>query len=158
GLVDRATFLDTLRVHPAAVTIVTAPGPRGATVSAFMPLCAERPSIVVSLSTATLAHLAQLADGRFGVSLLSADQQHLSNAFANRQSLTEAEKFALSDWSDWQGVPLLASATTVVGCQVVEIHRFADHHLVIGEVVEARTAETPALIYSNQRYGEFSGS
>jgi flavin reductase (DIM6/NTAB) family NADH-FMN oxidoreductase RutF len=41
------------------------------------------------------------------------------------------------------GAPILTSAVASVECKVVEIVERGDHHIVIGEVVEANVAKEP---------------
>jgi len=45
--------------------------------------------------------------------------------------------------ADATGAPILASAAASIECKVAEIVERGDHHIVIGEVVEANVAVQP---------------
>ena len=70
----------------AIVTAVHAGRPHGMTVSSFTSISLDPPLIVISLSTGSHTHdLIRLA-GAFGVTILAASQQALSERFAGRQA------------------------------------------------------------------------
>lgn len=137
-----------LRMIPYGIYVLTARSDDGAigaatvnwvTQTAFAP-----PLIVVGVKADSGAYATLKNSGSFALNMLGKGQQGLAFAFfkpadvdGNRIS---GEPFELGS----TGAPLLENAQAAVECKVTEIVEQGDHHIVVGEVVDAHLAHTPA--------------
>ncbi|RSM72815.1 flavin reductase [Kibdelosporangium aridum] len=140
-----------LRQHPAAVTIITAPGPVGLTVSSFGSVSMDPPLVGFWIGTGASAFEALTSAGSFGVHLLHADHTDLADLFAR----TNADRFGSGTrWeSDMDGVPHLLDAPVRLRCRTVQRLAVGDHVGVIGEPLDiVHLAETQPLLRFRGRY------
>lgn len=155
-----AALREFMRCAPQLVTVVTAEGsdgPRGITVSSFIPVSLEPPLVLVSIANAARAHGA-IAGGRFRVHLLAADQAAVSGHFA-RPGVGSAGQFD-GEFERWAGKAGKGSPPRIEGvigwaeCQTVAAHGEGDHTLFIGRVVEVEVerAEALPLLYYQRGY------
>jgi flavin reductase (DIM6/NTAB) family NADH-FMN oxidoreductase RutF len=86
--------------------------------------------------------------GRYGVSMLSHDQQHFAAHFAAQKSSPVDPTFV---WHE--GLPLLEGALAHLGCRVVDVHRAGDHVLWIGEVEYIDHRDDEPLLFYTGRFG-----
>jgi len=147
--VPDAEFRDFMRHWPTGVAIVTttgAHGPAGCTVNALMSLSVEPPLLLVSLREDSRTLEAIRGTDLFGASILEAEQGELSERFCH---CAPAERFAGLDLRVEHGVPLLADAAAQLVCSVQELHRCADHVLVVGAPVwqSVDPAREPLLLH-----------
>jgi 3-hydroxy-9,10-secoandrosta-1,3,5(10)-triene-9,17-dione monooxygenase reductase component len=143
------------------VSVVTArdgDGDAGLTVNALLSVSLEPPSLLVSLSADADTLPVLKRSGRFGVSLLAADQQGVSERFA--RTLPRAEKFTgLLFHRGPRGSALLGGALAAVECRLASTIPAFDHVLVIGEVEFAELgADGPPLLYFRSGYGIADGA
>lgn len=151
-----------MRRAPQLVTVVTASGPegpRGITVSSFIPVSLDPPLVLVSIMNSARAHAA-IAAGAFRVHLLASDQASVSGHFA-KPGLDSRTQFAapFSDAvrADGSGdPPLLAGCIGWLECATVGNYTEGDHTLFIGRVTEGRVerAEAAPLLYYDRGYRE----
>ncbi|HLG71452.1 MAG TPA: flavin reductase family protein [Chloroflexota bacterium] len=140
----------------AGVTIVAAAPaegePRGMTVSAFMFLSFEPALILVSLAsgTPTLAALQERAG--FGVSILSVDQQTLSDRFAGEEE-GRFENVAHAVLPS--GAVTIGGALATLECRHEREFPLGDHTIVVGHVEAATFREGRPLLYYRGKYGSF---
>ena len=121
------------------------------TVASFASLSLHPPLVLVCVEKAVKTHDAIAAAGKFGVSILAADQAEISTRFASRSE----DKFAgISVDRGALGVPLIRGALTTLECKVREQLPGGDHSIFVGEVVDARTAEGTPLLYFRSGYRE----
>ena len=95
------------------------------------------------------------AAGRYAVSILSEEQQALSDCFAGRRSTPGRDAFCGAAWHPGPtGLPLLDGAIATLECTVVETFSAGDHDLFIGRVdALANEAHHPMpLLYYRRRY------
>jgi flavin reductase (DIM6/NTAB) family NADH-FMN oxidoreductase RutF len=147
--VVEAEFRDFMRHWPTGVAIVTTAGPNGpvgCTVIALMSLSVEPPLLLVSLCEDSRTLEVIRRTELFGANVLAADQGELSERFA---SCAPAERFAGLELRVEHGVPLLAGAAAQTVCTVQELHRCADHVLVVGAPVwqSVETTRGPLLLH-----------
>ncbi len=133
----------------AVVTTMTARGPHGTTVSAFMSLSVNPPMIVVSLDRGS-----QLLDGiraaaAFAVNVLSHDQADIARAFARKCS----EKFAGVRWAPERGLPRLDGTAGWLSCSAARLVDGGDHVLVIGAVGAVEVTSRLPLTYYARSFG-----
>ena len=133
--VAEAEFRDFMRHWPTGVAIVTTAGPNGpvgCTVIALMSLSVEPPLLLVSMCEDSRTLEVIRRTELFGANVLAADQGELSERFAHCEP---AGRFAGLELRVEHGVPLLAGAAAQSVCTVQELHRCADHVLVVGAPV-----------------------
>lgn len=133
------------------VTVVTTRlGERvhGMTANAFLSVSIDPPLILVSVSQRARMHGYLLEAGRYGVSILSEDQEAVSDHFAGR--VREGLDLQFEERGD---IPLIAGALAQVVARVVEAHPVGDHTLFIGEVEHLFHREGRPLCYYAGRYG-----
>lgn len=152
--VDANQFKSALKLWASGVTVVTtadAEGPRGMTATSFSSVSLDPPQILVCLNQATDTGAVVLAQGRFAVNVLAADQVEVSNQFAGGAS--QAERFAAVPWSAGDnGVPLLDQALTSLECRVVQAVAAGSHWVVIGAVERVVCHGGEPLLYYNSGY------
>ena len=149
-----------MRRAPQLVTVVTASGadgPRGITVSSFIPVSLEPPLVLVSIMNSAQAHAA-VAAGRFRVHLLAADQSAVSGHFA-KSGLDSAGQFAgallgAAERAGNTNPPQLSGCIGWVECRTVATHEEGDHTLFVGRVIEGRVEREDAspLLYHDRAY------
>jgi 3-hydroxy-9,10-secoandrosta-1,3,5(10)-triene-9,17-dione monooxygenase reductase component len=89
--------------------------------------------------------------GRFAVNLLSSRQRLLSERFA--QTLPSPQKFdGVGVRTSPGGLPWILGALGTLDCEVVEVHRVADHVLIVGRVstLELGGDEAPLVFYQGK--------
>jgi flavin reductase (DIM6/NTAB) family NADH-FMN oxidoreductase RutF len=152
--IDDATFKAAMSHFASGVTIVTTEhdGTRyGMTVASFASLSLHPPLVLVCVEHSVKTHDAIAAAGKFGVSILGADQGDVSNRFASRVE----DKFAgLGVRAGESGVPLIDGAITTLECSVRERLPGGDHTIFVGEVIHAETREGAPLLYFRSGYRE----
>jgi flavin reductase (DIM6/NTAB) family NADH-FMN oxidoreductase RutF len=136
-----------MRKWSSGVTVVAAEhaGDRyGTTVSSFTSAALEPPLIIISLQTESQTHTLISKAGGFAVTILSVDQQELSDRLADLQTETMVT-----------GAPCLKGGLACLDCSVVQTIKAGTNTLFLAEVV-AVCSEEPAqgkpLVYHNQRY------
>ncbi len=87
--------------------------------------------------------------GRFGVNVLSADQEDVAEVFASK--VPESEKLEAVPHRYEAGVPIIEGALSWAVCTLRELIAGGDHTIAIGEVVAMGLGEgTPLLWYGGQ--------
>jgi flavin reductase (NADH) len=127
----------------AVVSVRDAQGLGATTVSSFSSLSQEPPLVMVALSDSSRTLKRVQASGRFTVSVLSSSQRDISV----RCSKGEAEDAAFDDDA------FVRDCLAGLSCTLLGQHRYGDHHLLIGQVVEVRRGEEgEPLLYWNRAY------
>jgi flavin reductase (DIM6/NTAB) family NADH-FMN oxidoreductase RutF len=139
------------------VTVVTCRvGDRqhGITVNSFASVSLEPPLILICIDHRAQAHQLLQQVGRFGVSVLAAQQRELSDYFAKRLFPDPDDEFALVPHHyGITGAPLIDGALAYLECAVVAAHEAGDHHIYVAEVIEATVcSDDPPLLFHRGRY------
>ncbi|MDB4875082.1 MAG: flavin reductase domain protein FMN-binding protein [Gemmatimonadetes bacterium] len=149
-MIDSETFRSVLGRFASGVTIVTARDDAGTdhgmTVSAFCSLSLEPPMVLVCIDHAASMHELLLQHPRFGVSILSSEQEGFSRRFATE----DAERFDGIAYSRGEcGVVLLNEAVAHLECEVSQHHDAGDHTIFLARVerAEPREGGRPLLYY-----------
>ena len=132
------------------VTVVTSGGPEptGLTANSVTSLSVDPPLILFALGKDAGSQASFRESNCFAMSILSADQQDISNRFA-----TPGPK----DFSDLEtntaetGAPIIGGALGWVDCQLSEIVEGGDHDIFIGEIVAGELLQDggePLLYYA----------
>jgi len=93
------------------------------------------------------------AQHRFGVTILKAEQQVLSDHFAKGEQTPEIQQ-RLGIRFRWSptGIPLLSEGLAHLTCNVVAEHPAGDHTIFIGEVDFMEASEGQPLLYHRGKY------
>ncbi len=145
-----------MRAWSAGVTVVAAvygDQKHGMTVNSFTSISLNPALITISLQQNTRTHEIVMQSKAFGLTILSAEQRHLSNIFAGRLKEIE-DKFAnLRTETLVTGSPLIVGGLSWLDCRVVQTFDAGMNTLLIAEVVAARgTGSGDPLIYHNREY------
>lgn len=145
---------DAFGCFATGVTIVTGRGPDGTpiglTANSFTSVSLEPPLLLFCPANTASALPALRATARFAVNVLDRDSEAVANRFAQRG----LDRFAGTDWLDWDGLPVLAAAKAVFACTLHADHDGGDHSILVGRVT--RLGLDPAresLLYLHGRYG-----
>ncbi|KAB7839614.1 flavin reductase family protein [Streptomyces mobaraensis] len=150
-------FRDAMAGVCAPVTIVTAAEhgtPYGVTVSAFASLSLRPPMVSVALNRSSDVLRRILATGRFGVNVLSGEQDGPARTFARRLP----DRFAASGapWTYDHGLPRLTDAPGWLVCDLRSAVEGGDHLLLLGDVTHVRTSKAAPLVYGHRTFGTHS--
>jgi flavin reductase (DIM6/NTAB) family NADH-FMN oxidoreductase RutF len=129
--------------------------PAGITVNALSSVSLEPPLIMVALDRRRFITPIVHQAGRFAVSILSEDQQALSDCFAGAPVSPGREEFCGAAWAPGEtGLPILDAAIASLECTVTETYPVGDHDLFIGRVEALANEEhhPQPLLYYRRRY------
>lgn len=132
--VDPEGFKAAMRMLAAGVVMVTARLDGrvwGLTISACCSISASPPRLLISLSRGASGRPAVLETGRFGVSILRADQRALADLGAVPKGPKYVDAFCETAKG---GSTMLAGALYHIDCSVDRVFEVEDHTLVIGAV------------------------
>ncbi len=152
--VDEAAFKLALSHFASGVTVVTtewADRLYGMTVASFASLSLHPPLVLICIEKTVKTHDAIAAAKKFGVSILSSEQEGISARFASR---TEDKFSGIELRRGPLGVPLIAGALTTLECSLYDQHSGGDHSIFVGEVVDVQTRQGAPLLYFRSGYRE----
>jgi flavin reductase (DIM6/NTAB) family NADH-FMN oxidoreductase RutF len=144
-----------MRAFPTglAVLSVDAEGQRvGLTVGSLVSLSLDPPLVGVAVSRQAAMHELLRESGRFGLSLLAADQAAQAQHFA--RGVPPIALWHGVAWHEGEtGAPLLDDALGWIECRLAAEHPTGDHTFFVGEVKTLERGRTaPALVYLDRRY------
>ena len=123
--------------------------PHGLTVSSFTSVSLEPPLVLICLGHAVTMIEAFRSATHFGINVLSAEQQELSDRFARKGE----DRFNGIPWHRGEtGVPLIPGVLAAIECSVHQRILSGDHDIFVGEMVHADVAEGDPLLYYASRY------
>ncbi len=127
----------------------------GMTVSSFTSISLDPPLLSVSLYNTSRTNALVTAAGKFGVTILAADQEDVSNAFAGRIPDTE-DRFAGCEVEYLLSkIPFIKGGLSFFECRVTNTIPTGTNTLFIGEIIEAKARDGgDPLLYFNQKYGK----
>src|SRR5262249_14149765 len=109
------------------------------TQTAFAP-----PLVVVGVKTDSGAYGIVKKTGHFALNMLGKGQQGVAFAFFKPSQVADGRISGQAYKAGATGAPILTGAAAVVECKVTDIVERGDHHIVVGEVVEAQVMQPPA--------------
>lgn len=148
--VDPRQFRHVLGSFATGITVVTMQGDDeifGITVNAFMSVSLEPALIAVSIDKRANAHATMMESGRFGVSVLRAGQEDVSNHFAGRPCARIGDVY-----TDFAGFPVIDGALAHIVCSTHSVLPGGDHTIFLGEVEALRSDEGMPLLYFLGQY------
>lgn len=137
-----------LRMIPYGIYVLTAETSDGKTAAATVNWVTQTsfkpPLVVVAIKADSSANAVVSETGTFALNILGKDQQGVAFAFFKPVERS-GNKIGDEPVEEGEtGVPLLANAAAVVECRVVETVALGDHHIFVGEVVNARVNQAPS--------------
>ncbi len=130
---------ETMSRFATGVTVLTTGGERchGMTANSFTSVSLEPPLVLCCVVRTAVMHDAITASGGFGVSVLTAEQEHLARYFADRNRPRGAAQFDSVPCRPgrFTGVPLLTGALAWLECRLVEAFDGGDHSIFLGQVL-----------------------
>jgi flavin reductase (DIM6/NTAB) family NADH-FMN oxidoreductase RutF len=130
-----------LRMIPYGIYVLTADDGKGnvaaatvnwVTQSAFAP-----PLVVVGMKADSGAYKTAKAAGTFALNMLGKDQKGLAFTFFKPAVVADGKLSGQAYRKGASGAPLLVDAPAAVECRVKTVVEEGDHHIVVGEVIEA---------------------
>ena len=133
-------------------TVLDAKGaPHGLTASSFTSVSLHPPLVLLCLAETATAISHFRAASYFGINVLAAGQQALSERFARKGH----DRFQGVEWqAGATGVPLLPGVLAALECGVHRIVPMGDHDILVGEVVRVQVNEGDPLVYFASGYRE----
>jgi flavin reductase (DIM6/NTAB) family NADH-FMN oxidoreductase RutF len=155
--VDPATLRLVMRTWATGVTVVATELDsvrHGMTVSSFTSVSLDPPLVLISLERATQTHRLLEQSGYFSVTVLSEEQQAVSDRFAGRQPDGEERFAGLETFTLVSGAPLIRGGLAYFDCRVVSTFSAGTHTVFIGEVLVVQGGEHTAapLLYHDRDY------
>jgi flavin reductase (DIM6/NTAB) family NADH-FMN oxidoreductase RutF len=130
-----------LRMIPYGIYVLTADDAKGniaaatvnwVTQSAFAP-----PLVVVAIKADSGTYQTVKAAGTFALNMLGKDQKNLAFTFFKPAAVSDGKISGQAFRKGATGAPILVDAPGAVECRVTDVIERGDHHVVVGEVVEA---------------------
>jgi 3-hydroxy-9,10-secoandrosta-1,3,5(10)-triene-9,17-dione monooxygenase reductase component len=151
--------LDTMALRQAlgefatGITVVTARGAdntlAGLTVNSFASVSLDPPLVLWSLGLGSPSLPVFQTCSHFAVNVLAADQQAISQRFAQ----SGIDKFADQSWKVGAGgTALLDGCNAWFECRVDARHEGGDHLILIGRIEQFRRDPKPPLVFHRGRY------
>jgi len=154
--IDQKTFWNAVGQRAMGVSVVTATGPDGP--AGFLGLstahvCADPPTMLVSIDKKTSALATVLAGRHFAINYLAHDQQEIADMFGGRSPLKGAERFGTANWAVLSsGAPVLQDAAGAIDCALEEtIERFGVV-IALGRVVDFAAGAREPLVFFRGKY------
>ncbi|RJY08429.1 flavin reductase family protein [Aurantiacibacter aquimixticola] len=125
----------------------------GILATAVSSLSFSPPSLLACINRDASLHEPMAQAEKFCVNVLGLGNRDVADHFM----ASAADRFAVGEWEEHQGVPVLASAQSSLICEVADRHTFGTHTIFIGAVLEAnhRQDATP-LTYFDRNYIDIS--
>ena len=136
-----------LRMIPYGIYILTAEGGGGvaaATVNWVTQTAFAPPLVVVGVKVDSGSYQTVKAAGAFALNMLGKEQKPLAFTFFRPADVSDGKLSGQSYRKGTTGAPILADAIGAIECRVKSIVEQGDHHIVVGEVVEAHLHKPPA--------------
>jgi flavin reductase (DIM6/NTAB) family NADH-FMN oxidoreductase RutF len=158
--VDAKTLRHAMRQWATGVAVITSAHEgvsHGMTASSFTSVSLAPPQVLISLALTTRTYKLVKASRIFGVSVLAAGQEALSDLFAGRVSDSEDRLAGLATFTLVTGAPLLRDTLANLDCRVIATFTSGTHTLFIGEVLAAHNVDSgDPLIYFERAYRSLS--
>ena len=145
-----------MRAWSSGVAIVTATSQgeqHGMTVSSFTSIALEPPLIIISLQMDSRTHSLVTESNAFAVTILTENQQELSDRFAGRVSDEEDRLAGVETETLLTGAPFIKGGLAYLDCRVTQAIPVGTNTLFLAKVVAARgNREGRPLIYHDREY------
>lgn len=146
-----AVLRDVMSNFATGITVLTAGGEHchGMTANAFSSVSLQPPMVLCCVARTAQMHEAILRTRHFGVSVLSAEQEHLARYFASKGRPPGTAQFDHVEWfpARRSGAPLLAGSLAWLECELAEVYHGGDHSIFLGTVLDAARRSGDALLF-----------
>lgn len=146
-----AVMREVMSNFATGITVLTAGGEHchGMTANAFSSVSLKPPLVLCCVARTAQMHEAILRTRHFGVSVLSAEQEHLARYFASKNRPPGAAQFEQVEWfpARHSGAPLLAGSLAWLECELAEVYHGGDHSIFLGTVLDAARRSGDALLF-----------
>jgi len=130
-------------IGTAVVTTATPHGVVGFLALSATHLCANPPTMLVSLDAGTSAGESLLESGTFCINYLSRDQKFLADRFVDRSGPKGADRFRdIPAHTMTTGAPALSGCVGNLDCAVEEIITRHETRIILGRLIDARADYT----------------
>ncbi len=153
----REAFTQAMSRAVTGVSVVCADTPQGRvalTVSAVASVSADPPLLLACVQRRNPLRAAVLAGGRFGVSLLAANQSAIADACAGRGPGPKHDLSGVPFVAGAAaGLPVVEGAAASFECELQAAHESGSHTILIGRVIAATAGTAQPLLYQARAYG-----
>lgn len=123
-------------VGAAVVAAQDENGPAGFLALSATHVCANPPTMLVSIGNRTSALGTVIATGHFSINYLADTDREMMDVFAGKTQLSGAERFQEGRWTKHvTGAPVLTGAVGVFDCLVEEIIERHETSIVLGRIM-----------------------
>ncbi|WP_329044037.1 flavin reductase family protein [Amycolatopsis sp. NBC_01488] len=162
GLSPEPALRQVMAQFATGVTVLTAGGEdaHGMTANAFSSVSLDPPLVLCCVAKAARMHSSIVTAGSFAVNVLAADQQRLSEYFADWRRPDGMAQFDAvgSTPGARTGAPLLTGALAWLECELAQVLDGGDHSIFLGRVVATgRGSGTDALVFYGGGYHHVDG-
>jgi flavin reductase (DIM6/NTAB) family NADH-FMN oxidoreductase RutF len=137
-----------LRMIPYGIYVLTADDGTGniaaATVNWVTQTAFAPPLVVAAVKTDSGAYKVVKAAQAFALNMLGKEHKGVAFAFFKPTQVADGKLSGQAYRKGATGAPILAEAPGAVECKVTAIVEQGDHHIIVGEVVEAHLHKPPA--------------
>ena len=141
----------------AVITSVCGNARAGTTISSFTSLSLEPPLILVNLASENPTQTMIEQSGFFGITLLSEDQQGISDLFAGFNKVIKNRFDEVKTLTLTSGVPFIEGGLAYLDCRIYEHYELPKSIVIVGEVLSARLGEAGLpLVYLNRGYSRLT--
>lgn len=157
GFAGREAFVRAMSRTVSGVNVVTTDGPAGrfgVTVSAFSPVSADPPMVLVCINRRSPVASALRCNGEFCVNVLAAPHERIADTFAGRPREGAPYEFAGAAWTvDAGRAPRLVDACATLDCVLQDARELGSHTVFTGRVTAAAAGSRAPLLYCDRTYG-----
>lgn len=159
---DSRTFRDLVGRFATGITVVTTEVDglvHGMTANAFSSVSLDPLLLLVCVDRGARCHAQLITTERFGINILAADQEDVSNTFARAKE--PSEDFGPVEFEPGaHGVPLLTKCLARFECRRWATYDGGDHDIFVGEVLggDILQPEAEPLIYFGGAYRQLGAS
>jgi flavin reductase (DIM6/NTAB) family NADH-FMN oxidoreductase RutF len=140
-LVNADSKKTVLRMIPYGIYILTADDAKGniaaATVNWVTQTAFTPPLVAVAVKADSGTYKAVKAAQTFALNMLGKEQKNLAFTFFRPADLTDGKLSGQPFRKGITGAPVLIDAPGTIECRVTAVVEQGDHHIIVGEVVEA---------------------
>ncbi len=131
---------------------------RGMTANSFTSVSLKPPLVLVCVDERAKILPLLRKSRRFGVSVLTPEQEALSEYFASgEQSRVRESRLDIRYlWTD-SGIPVIENTLAQFACRVAATHAAGDHTIFVGEVESASLRTGEPLLFFRGKYRRVSG-
>lgn len=128
----------------------------GILATAVNSLSFDPPSLLICVNQTASLHEPLAKAETFAVNVLGVSNRNVAEHFMKP---LPTDRFAVGDWQEWHGVPILANAQSSLICRTAHRHEYGTHSIFVGtlEAAKHRHNTTP-LTYFDRHYIDISAA